>query len=124
MENNNTFEYTYSAKQQEEIDRIKKKYLPQTEDKLAMLRRLDKSAERAGTIWRLVLGIVGTLIMGTGMSLVMVWMDTYLVLGIIVGIIGIVMLSVAYPVYKYVTKKQREKLAPQILALADELSKM
>ena len=50
MENKNTFEYTYSAKQQEEIAAIKKKYMPVEEDKMETLRRLDKSVERPGTI--------------------------------------------------------------------------
>lgn len=125
MENKqkNSFEYSYSAKQQDEIEAIKKKYMPKQEDKMEQLRRLDKSAERPGTVIGLILGIVGTLIMGTGMSCVMVWTDTLFVVGIVVGLIGTVMLATAYPAYKAVTKKQREKIAPMILALSEELLK-
>ena len=51
MENKGeTFTYTYSAKQQEEIRNIQKKYLPREEDKMEQLRRLDRSAARKGTI--------------------------------------------------------------------------
>lgn len=119
----NTFQYSYSARQQSEIEAIKKKYMPKQEDKLEQLRKLDKSAETPGTIVGLILGIVGTLVMGTGMSCVMVWADTLFVVGIIFGLLGIVMIASAYPTYKIVTEKQREKLAPRILQLSEELLK-
>ena len=53
----NTFEYTYSAKQQQEIENIRKKYLPKEEDKMETLRRLDKSAENPGLIAALAIGL-------------------------------------------------------------------
>ena len=65
------FQYTYSAKEQNEINDIRKKYLPKEEDKMAQLRRLDASVYRKGTVVSLVIGIIGALIMGAGMSLVM-----------------------------------------------------
>ena len=123
MNNENKFEYTYSAKKQEEIEAIKKKYMPPQEDKMEQLRKLDKSVERPGTIISLVLGIIGTLLMGTGMSLVMVWQERYLIPGIVIGVIGIVILVMAYPVYKKITQIQRNKIAPQILALSAEIEK-
>lgn len=123
MENKNTFEYTYSAKQQEEIVAIKKKYMPVEEDKMETLRRLDKSVERPGTILSIIVGIFGTLMMGGGMSMVMVGPKGLFIGGIILGICGIIILSMAYPVYNVVTKKQRDLLGPQILALTEELLK-
>lgn len=119
---NNGFEYTYSPKQQQEIESIRKKYLPKEEDKMEILRRLDRSAERPGTVVALVLGIVGTLLLGSGMSCTMVWGENLFVVGIIVGILGIAILSPAYLVYKKITQKQRKKIAEQILALSEELS--
>lgn len=86
------------------------------------LRKLDKRAEVPGTIIALVLGITGVLLLGIGMCCTMVWADTMFVLGIIVGILGMAVLTVAYPVYKKITGKQREKIAEQILALSSELS--
>jgi len=123
MQNKETFSYTYSAKQQEEIKKIREKYLPKEADKMEQLRRLDESVTRKGTIVSLVVGIIGTLVMGFGMSCCMVWTDTMLVLGIIVGVVGIAVLSAAYPLYNYVTKKEREKIAPEIIRLSDELMK-
>lgn len=122
LRGNNEFEYTYSASKQSEIDRIRKKYLPKEEDKMETLRRLDKNAEKPGTIIALVIGIIGALIMGVGMSCTMVWADTLFVPGIIIGILGIAILSIAYPVYKKVTRKHRAKVAEQILSLTEELS--
>lgn len=125
MENRKeTFEYTYSAGRQEEIENIRKKYLPKQEDKMELLRKMDRETTRLGTIVSIVLGVVGCLLLGIGMSCVMVWGGKLLfVLGVIVGIIGIVCIGMGYPVYHKITKMQREKMAPQILALAEELSK-
>lgn len=122
MGDSNSFEYNYSAKQQKEVEDIRKKYLPKEEDKMETLRRLDKSAEKPGTIVALIVGVLGTLLLGIGMSCTMVWSDSVFILGIIVGILGLVIASGAYPIYKRITKKQREKIADQILALSAELS--
>lgn len=125
MENkqDKTFQYSYSSKQQDEVEAIKRKYMPKQEDKLEQLRKLDKSAETPGTVVGLILGIIGTLVMGTGMSCVLVWADSLFVVGILVGLLGIAMIALAYPAYKIVTKKQREKIAPMILSLSEELLK-
>lgn len=122
--NNKTgFQYSYSAKEQEEIKSIRSKYEEPKEDKMAYLRRLDEGATRKGTLLSLVLGIFGTLILGVGMCCVLVWQESLFVLGIIVGIIGLVLLSLAYPVYMRVTKKEREKIAPEVIRITDELLK-
>ena len=117
-----TFEYTYSATEQKEIEAIRKKYLPKEENKMEALRKLDRKAERPGTVASLVVGIIGALVFGAGMSCCMVWTDKLLVLGIIVGVIGMVMTGVAYPIYKKITAKKRVEYAEQILALTNELA--
>lgn len=119
---NQSFEFTYSAKQQKEIENIRKKYLPKEEDKMETLRRLDKNAEKPGTIISIAVGVIGALILGTGMCCTMVWGESLFIIGIIVGILGIGIVSAAYPLYKKITRKQREKIAVQILALSEELS--
>lgn len=124
MENKKeTFEYTYSAKQQQEIERIRKKYMPKKEDKMEQLRKLDADVTKPGTMWSIVVGVIGSLLLGIGMSCTMVWADSFFVLGIIVGVIGMIIMGMAYPLYIKITEKQREKLGPQILALTEELSK-
>lgn len=120
----NTFEYTYSAKKQDEIEAIRKKYVPAEEDKMETLRKLDRSAERKGSMAGIALGVIGALVMGTGMSIVMVPdFYPYPIVGIILGLVGIALIASAYPVYKKITKAQRAKIAPQILALSEELLK-
>lgn len=122
-EKQETFSYTYSSKQQEEIKKIRDKYIPKEENKMERLRRLDESAAKPGMIAALILGIIGALILGIGMCCTMVWAETMFIPGIIIGVIGIAGISAAYPLYTHITKKQREKIAPEILRLADELEK-
>lgn len=126
MENRkDTFNYTYSAKQQEEIRNIRKKYLPQEpeEDKMEQLRRLDQGATKKGAIISIVMGVMGVALLGVGMCCTMVWMEQLFIPGIIIGLIGIAAVAVCYPLYTRITKKEREKIAPQILKLTEELSK-
>ena len=134
MENSNTdkcFKYTYSAKEQDEIKRIRQKYEPQEEDGMSRLRKLDAKATGKATAVSLILGIVGALVMGSGMSLVMTDLGaglgltsvTGMVIGILVGLLGIFLVAVAYPVYSNVLKKEREKVAPEILRLTEQLMK-
>lgn len=122
MEEYKGFEFTYSAPEQKEVRRIREKYLPreQKESKLDKLRRLDREAERPGRIWSISLGVIGTLLMGAGMSCTMVTTQ-YFVPGIVIGVIGIAVLSCAYPLYRSITRRQREKIAPQILRLSEEI---
>ena len=122
MENKETFNYTYSAAQQEEIKKIREKYMPKEADKMEQLRRLDAGVTKKGTVISLAAGIAGALVLGTGMCCCMIWTE-FFVLGIIVGIIGIAMVSSAYPLYSCITKKEREKIAPEIMRLTDELMK-
>ena len=128
MEHNEKFSYTYSAQQQKEVEAIRKKYLPKEEDKMEQLRKLHAVPTQKAQSAALTIGIIGTLILGTGMSLAMTQLGAALgnlsmVLGVAVGIAGMVLVALAYPVYNRVLKKQREKIAPEILRLSDELLK-
>lgn len=120
-----TFNYTYSSSQQEEIRRIAEKYKQpaQGEDTLEQLRKLDKSVTKPGAVVSLIIGIIGSLVMGAGMSMCMVWGGDLFVIGFIIGVVGIFGIIMAYPVYSSITKKRREKLAPEILRLSDKLMK-
>ncbi len=128
-----TFNYTYSAKQQEEIKAIRKKYSApeEKEDKMAQLRRLDQGVTQKATVVSLIVGIIGALILGFGMSLAMTDIGIHLgasgnmsmLIGIIIGVVGIALVCVAYPIYNQIVKKERKKIAPEILRLTDELMK-
>ena len=131
MESNETFNYTYSAKEQEEIKAIRKKYAApaETEDKMAQLRRMDAAVTKKAQVFSLTLGVIGALVLGLGMSLAMTQIGAALgavlsmVIGIGIGLVGIVLVCLAYPIYNRTLKKEREKIAPEILRLTDELMK-
>lgn len=125
MENNqnNTFQYTYSAREQAKIKEIRSKYVPREENKMEQLQRLDASVTQKATMYSLIVGVIGALIMGTGMSCCMVWADTLLLPGIVIGLIGMAVAAAAYPLYNRVLKKERARVAPEILRLTDELMK-
>ena len=128
MENKEGFHFTYSATQQQEVENIRKKYLPKEEDKMEQLRKLHAIPTQKAQAASLAVGIIGALIMGTGMSLAMTEIGAALgslsmVIGIVIGIVGMVLVALAYPLYNRVLKKQREKIAPEILRLSDELLK-
>lgn len=119
--NHNAFEYTYSAPQNDEVKKIREKYLPEEESKIDQLRRLDKSTTKKGIACSLMLGIVSSLILGIGMCCTMVWGNMLFIPGIIIGCIGILGMVLAYPLNNHLTKKERERLAPEILQLTSEL---
>ena len=128
MEMNEGFSFTYSAEQQQEIEAIREKYLPREENKMEQLRALHNSATRKAQAWAIALGVMGALIMGTGMSLAMTDIGAALgqlamVAGIVIGVIGMILVALAYPVYNHVLKKERQRIAPQILQLTEELLK-
>ena len=128
MENKEGYSFTYSAAQQQEVEEIRKKYLPKEENKMEQLRRLHGIPTGKAQAASLAVGIIGALILGTGMSLCMTELagflgGTAMFIGIPVGIVGMVLVALAYPLYNRVLKKQRQKIAPQILALTDELMK-
>jgi len=133
MENKDTFNYTYSAGEQDEVKKIRSKYLPRekSEDKMAELRRLDTSVTNKATAVSLIVGVIGALVMGFGMSLVMSelgeWMFsshlTAMAVGVVLGAVGIALVCLAYPVYNRTLKREREKAAPEIIRLSDELMK-
>ena len=117
----NTFEFRYSAAQQKEIEMIRNKYIQKQEDKMTLLRRMDASVTQKGMIASLTVGIVGALVMGAGMSLSLVWEN--MIVGIPIGLMGIVLLAFAYPIYRRIVQKERERIAPEILRLTEELMK-
>lgn len=126
MENNECFDYSYSAVQKQEIEEIKKKYMPKEEDKMDRLRRLHHSASQRARVWAISIGVIGALVMGTGMSLAMTRLgelfgEVAMVAGVGVGVLGMILVALAYPVYERVLKKTREKIAPEVLRLAEEI---
>ena len=118
--NQQGFNYTYSAEQQEEVKKIRQKYIPTKENKMEMLRKLDQSAKQSGRSTSITVGVISSLLMGFGMACIMEWQNL-IVIGLLFGIIGMIGMIAAYPIYKSITEKRRKEVMPQIMKLSDEL---
>ena len=105
MNQENTFSYKYSAKENKEVQEIRKKYLPQSESKLDELKRLDEAVQNSGMLEALCAGVGGLLVFGLGMCLAMQVIGSgmlMIALGILLGIAGMVCMVAAYPIYRSV----------------------
>ena len=130
---NNGFKYTYSAREQEEIRKMREKYTakPEKEDDMARLRRLDAGVTQKANAVSIIFGVIGALILGFGMSLVMSDLSEIfgshealaMPLGIVIGVVGGILVGLAYPLYNFILKRERQKIAPEIIRLTDELMK-
>lgn len=128
MENKDTFKMTYSAEQQEEIEKIREKYAHKEPNKMERLRALDAGVEKKASAVAIAVGVVGSLVLGVGMSLIIsdfgaLFGSAAEPVGILIGVLGIAVLACAYPLYHHILKKEREKIAPEILKLTEELMK-
>jgi len=111
-----------NEKEKQYIEKIVGKYEFKEETKLDKLRMLDRATRRKAQIFAYIFGTIGSLVLGTGMSIAMeVIFDGYMWLGILVGIIGILIVSINYPIYKKIVAKNKEKHSKEILTLSEEL---
>ena len=120
MENKQQVSITYSAEEQKEMASIRAKYQPSEKKQptnLDKLRKLDARVESVAMVSALSEGIISTLVLGVGMTCVLVWNQP--VIGVIVGIIGLAGALCAWPLYQKVLAKQRAKAAPEILRLSE-----
>lgn len=123
MTEKDIFEYTYSAPQKSEVLRIREKYLPKAETGLERLRSLDQRVTRRGTAVSVIHGILFSLVLGLGMSFCMVWEGELFLPGILIGCLGLAGLGGTYPIYSHIVRQDRDKIAPEILRLSEELSR-
>ena len=122
MEQKEGFSYTYCASSNQEVLNIRKKYLPQAESKLDELKRLDRLVQNSGVIESLCAGIGGCLVFGLGLCLALKVIGNSMWLGILCGLLGIVGMLFAYPVYQKRFARAKAQYAPRILELSAELS--
>lgn len=105
---------------------IANEYAPKDTSKVVALRKLDNKAKLPSEIFTYTFGIVSSLIMGAGMCLSMkvIGLGTTgsMVIGIVIGIIGLVLMGINYPIYKKMREKGKQKYAFEIMQLAKEIS--
>lgn len=107
-------------------EQLANEYTPKDTSKVVALKKLDAKAKRPAAIFTYTFGIIAALILGVGMCLTMDQIGdstTFMyILGIILGIIGIIGVSVNYPIYKKMIAKGKQKYAFEIVQLAKEIS--
>lgn len=127
MSQTNTFSYKYSAKENTEVQEIRKKYLPEQRNKMDELKELDAKVKSPASRFAYIFGCISAIIMGAGMSLVMtdigqmIGLDETMALGIVIGVIGMILAIATYPIYKKMFTSRKRKYAEQILRLSEEI---
>ena len=115
--------------QQFMAQKIRTQYMEKTPSELDALRELDAKVKRPANVFAYVFGSIGAVVMGAGMSLVMTDLGTTLGLadslipGIAVGVVGMFMAIINYPIYKSILGSRRKKYADKIIALSDKIMK-
>ncbi len=103
------------------VERIRAQYAPVQKTKLDELKELDKRVKRPANIFAYTFGTIGALVLGTGMCLAMKVIGNMMPLGIVIGLVGIGMVSVNYLAYQKILRSRKKKYAKEIFALSDEL---
>ena len=120
---NKPFTYNYSAVRNKEVESIRRKYLPEEENKLETLKRLDYKVQSAGMIESLCFGIIGALVFGVGMCFFLEVFAGATWITVLFMIIGTLLMIPAYPIYRRIAHRTKEKLTPEILRLSEEIMK-
>ena len=115
------FSYTYSAAANKEIDEIRKRYLPKVESRFEELKRLDRQVQTSGSVPSLTAGIIGFLLFGLGVCMSVKIVGESMVLGVLLGLVGLTGMLLAYPIYRRILEKTKDKFVPRILELTSEL---
>ena len=126
------FNYTYSTKQRDEVRAIRNKYTPsepEEVDSITLLRNIDSEVTRKATVRALTTGVIGALLMGTGMSMLMTDISSKagldsgisLLIGIAIGMVGLLIMCVTYPLYNHILERERARVADEVIRLSDEL---
>ncbi|MBE6551609.1 MAG: hypothetical protein E7665_05675 [Ruminococcaceae bacterium] len=111
------------------VQKIRTQYTEKEYTALDELKALDKKVKRPANVFAYIFGSIGAVIMGSGMSLVMtdiadtIGLQNPMVYGIIIGIIGLIMAIINYPIYRSILGSRRKKYADQIIALSDKIVK-
>ena len=129
MNNENTFSYTYSAKENEEVQRIRDRYTQTSRTDMDELKELDAKVHRPANVFAYTYGSISAIIMGAGMSLVMtdigeiLGLSSVMIPGIAIGVVGLGLALTTYPIYKGMLNSRRKKFAPRILELSEKIMK-
>lgn len=103
------------------VEKIREDYIKKENTTLEHLRKLDQKVKRPAYIFAYTFGVIGSLVLGVGMCLAMQVIGNAMALGVVIGIMGIIMVSVNYPVYQKMLLKRKQKYQKEILALTEQV---
>ena len=101
--------------------KIHTEYSEQKSSDVDKLCALDNKVKVPASIFAYTFGIIGALVLGTGMCLAMKVIGDLMALGIVVGVFGIAMVSVTYPIYNAILKSRKAKYSKEILELSEKI---
>ena len=113
--------------QQFMAQKIRAQYMEKESTELDALRRLDAKVKRPASVFAYIFGSVSAVVMGAGMSLVMtdigstIGMDFTMIPGIVIGVVGMIMALVNYPIYKGILNSRKKKYGAEILSLSEKI---
>ena len=109
------------------VEKIRTKYVEKQEGSLDELRKLDKKVKRPAEVFAYIFGSIGTIVMGAGMSLVMtdiaatLGLGDMMIPGIVIGVVGMVLAIINYPIYKGILSSRKKKYAERVLELSNKI---
>lgn len=109
------------------VEKIRTQYTEKEHTELDSLKELDAKVKKPANIFAYVFGSLGAIVMGSGMSLIMtdigetIGIENVMIPGIVIGVIGLVMVSVNYTIYKKILGSRRKKYADEILKLSEKI---
>ena len=108
--------YRYTADEQREINELRNRYTSDNpDDQLSAMRRIDHDVTRRATAMAVGFGLAGTLVMGLGLAMVLSF--NWMIPGMILGCCGIAVMAAMPAAYERLLKRERKKVAPQIVEL-------
>lgn len=104
---------------QKKAENIRRQYISREDNKIEQLQKLDNMVKAPGKVVAGIFGVIGALVMGAGMSLVMVWNN--MTTGLELSIPGLILVLLAYPLYASITNSRKKKYASEIMSLSNDL---
>lgn len=111
------------------VQKIRTQYTEKENTQLDALKKLDAKVKKPANVFAYVFGSIAAIIMGSGMSLVMtdigetIGIADAMIPGVVIGIVGMLMAIINYPVYKKFLASRRKKYAKEIIVLSDNIMK-
>ena len=111
------------------VQKIRTQYTEKEHTQLDALKELDKKVKRPANVFAYIFGSIGAIVMGCGMSLVMtdigsvIGITSPMFSGIVIGIVGLAVVIINYPIYKKMLNSRKKKYADEIIKLSDSIMK-